>query len=94
MITLSQNKKTLLLIILAFLFSFSIRLIWVYQFSGYEQFKFNDQFMINTNDGYYWAEGARDILANNSNINGSSPINSAPSILTALLVKTFTNFLL
>lgn len=40
-----------------------MRLIWVYQFNGYEPFIFNGQFMINTNDGYYWAEGARDLLS-------------------------------
>ncbi len=40
-----------------------MRLIWVYQFYGYEPFIFHGQFMINTNDGYFWAEGARDLLS-------------------------------
>ena len=84
---LSKNKQTILLILIAFIFSFSLRLIWIYQFSDYEQFKFNGQFMINTNDGYYWAEGARDILSGSQNINENSPIQSATSRLTALIAK-------
>jgi len=86
--TLQTNQKTVLLILLAFIFSFSIRLIWVEQFSTAEQFKFNNQFMINTNDGYYYAEGARDILAGKTEAtNDLSPITSAPSILTAAIAK-------
>ena len=85
---LSKNKQTILLILIAFIFSFSLRLIWVYQFSDYEQFKFNNQFMINTNDGYYWAEGARDILSGEQNINENSPIHTATAQLTAFIAKT------
>jgi len=87
-VILSKNKQTILLILIAFIFSFSLRLIWVYQFSDYEQFKFNNQFMINTNDGYYWAEGARDILSGEQNINENSPIHTATAQLTAFIAKT------
>jgi undecaprenyl-diphosphooligosaccharide--protein glycosyltransferase len=88
--TLTTNKKTILLIFLAFAFSFTVRLIWVQQFSGTEQFKFNGEFMINTNDGYYWAEGARDILAGKTeSTNDLSPINDAASLLTAWIAKIF-----
>ena len=45
---ITENKKTIILILIAFIFSFSMRLIWLYQFNGAEQFKFNNQFMINT----------------------------------------------
>jgi len=58
-----ETKLTLFYILIAFTFSVLMRLIWVYQFQGYEPFMFNGQFMINTNDGYLWAEGARDLLA-------------------------------
>lgn len=86
--TLLKNKKTLLLILLAFIFSFSMRLIWVYQFSDSPQFKFNDEFMINTNDGYFYAEGTRDILAGKvENTNDLSPFKSAVSNFTAAVVK-------
>lgn len=85
--TQSKNKQTLLLILIAFTFSFVVRLIWVYQFSEYEQFQFNDAFMINTNDGYYFAEGARDILSGISQENDLSPIDKALSLTTAFLAK-------
>ncbi|MDD2828062.1 MAG: STT3 domain-containing protein [Sulfuricurvum sp.] len=84
--TITKAQLTLLIII-AFLFSLSIRLIWVYQFHGTDPFIWNDQFMINTNDGYYWAEGARDILSGTHQPNDLSPIEMAPAILTAIFAK-------
>ena len=84
---ISQNKKTISLILLAFAFSFLVRLIWVYQFSDMDGFKFHNEFMINTNDGYYWAEGARDILAGHHQDNDLSPIDTAAANLTAIIVK-------
>jgi dolichyl-diphosphooligosaccharide--protein glycosyltransferase/undecaprenyl-diphosphooligosaccharide--protein glycosyltransferase len=85
--TLSHNLKTVIFILIAFIFSFSVRLIWVDHFSTYEQFKFNNEFMINTNDGYYFAEGARDIIAGFHQENDLSPVDDAMSKLTALLVQ-------
>lgn len=85
---LSTNKKTVILILIAFTFSFAVRLIWVQNFFDTQQFKFNGEFMINTNDGYYYAEGARDILANKTeNTNDLSPFTSAASKLTAFIAK-------
>jgi len=78
-----EIKTTLIYILVAFIFSVAIRLIWAYQFGDYEPFKFNGQFMINTNDGYLWAEGARDILSGVSQDNDRSSIYSATSQLTA-----------
>jgi len=83
----SENKQTIIFIIIAFIFSFTMRLIWVYQFNDMSEFKFNDQFMINTNDGYYWAEGARDILNGIIQNNDRSPTLSAISNLTAYLTR-------
>ena len=37
-------------------------MIWVYQFEDVEAFKYAGELMINTNDGYLWAEGARDLM--------------------------------
>jgi len=97
-----ETKLTLLYIALAFLFSVALRFIWVVQFSGYEPFYFHDQFMINTNDGYYWAEGARDLLSGTSTnpsakeffdtfhqLNDRSPVHSAASQLTAFFALIF-----
>jgi len=50
------------LMLLAYLFSFSIRLIWVYQFKDHSAFMWNGELMINTNDGYFWASGAQHSL--------------------------------
>lgn len=84
----SKNIYSLVgLILLAFAFSFCVRLIWVYQFSDYESFKFAGQFMINTNDGYFWAEGARDLLYGISQKHTLSPTSEAASWLTYLAVK-------
>ena len=83
----TQNKQLLLIIFIAFAFSFALRLVWVYQFHGYEPFYNNSQFMINTNDGYFFAEGARDILLGELKENDLSPTSEALSVLTAFLVK-------
>ncbi|MDD3059706.1 MAG: STT3 domain-containing protein [Sulfurimonas sp.] len=82
-----ETKLTLLYILLAFAFSVALRLIWVYQFGDYEAFKFNGQLMINTNDGYFWAEGARDIISGISQPNDLSPTTLATSQLTAFFAK-------
>lgn len=80
-------SKPWVLILIALSFSILVRMVWVVQFSEISSVRFNDAFMINTNDGYYWAEGARDIL-NDSYLEGSkSPVNSATSIVTAFLAK-------
>ena len=85
--TLSKNQQTILYILIAFAFSVAIRLIWVEQFKDVEQFKFNSEFMINTNDGYFYAEGARDILSGTHQPHDLSPVTSAASILTAFIAK-------
>ena len=50
------------LMLLAYLFSFAIRMIWVYQFQDNPSFMWNGQLMINTNDGYFFASGAQKEL--------------------------------
>jgi undecaprenyl-diphosphooligosaccharide--protein glycosyltransferase len=85
--TISLNQKTIIYIVLAFIFSVTVRLIWVYQFSDTDSYKFNNQFMINTNDGYFWAEGARDIISGVSQQNDLSPISTATANFTAMVYK-------
>jgi dolichyl-diphosphooligosaccharide--protein glycosyltransferase/undecaprenyl-diphosphooligosaccharide--protein glycosyltransferase len=82
-----ENKKTFFYILIAFAFSVAMRMIWVYQFGDYEPFKFNGQFMINTNDGYYWAEGAKDLLSGIHQDNDLSPISTAAAQLTAFFAR-------
>jgi dolichyl-diphosphooligosaccharide--protein glycosyltransferase/undecaprenyl-diphosphooligosaccharide--protein glycosyltransferase len=50
------------LMLLAYIFSFLIRMIWVYQFQDNPNFFWNGQLMINTNDGYFFASGAQKEL--------------------------------
>ncbi len=50
------------LILLAYIFSFAMRMIWVYQFQDNPAFYWNGQMMINTNDGYFFAAGAQKEL--------------------------------
>ncbi|MDR3163451.1 MAG: dolichyl-diphosphooligosaccharide--protein glycosyltransferase subunit STT3 [Helicobacteraceae bacterium] len=83
-------KTACSLILLAFIFSFAIRMIWVFQMQGESIFpllSWNDQFMINTNDGYYWAEGARDILEGNETKYPTSPVHYGAPIITAFIAK-------
>ena len=49
-----DTRYLLLLMSIAYLFSIAIRMIWVYQFNDYDAFKWQNQLMINTNDGYIW----------------------------------------
>ena len=82
-----ETKLTLFYIVVAFAFSVLMRLIWIYQFADYDAFKFHGQFMINTNDGYYWAEGARDMLSGVHQKHDGSSIDSATAQLTAFFVN-------
>ena len=82
-----SSLYTIGLIVLAFIFSVLVRMIWVYQFSDAEAFKFAGEFMINTNDGYFWAEGARDLVSGTSQQHSLSPVESAPTWLTYVIVK-------
>ena len=77
----------LILITLAYLFSVSLRFIWVNEFNAQPQVHWNNELMISNNDGYYYAEGARDILQGHHEKNDLSPIDTAMSQLTAVLAK-------
>jgi len=57
-----STKSIVGLMVLAYLFSFMIRLIWIYQFQDNPGFYWNGQLMINTNDGYFFASGAQQAL--------------------------------
>ncbi|MCD6653819.1 MAG: peptide-binding protein [Sulfurovum sp.] len=48
--------------IMAYAFSFLIRMIWIWQFQDNPSFYWNGQLMINTNDGYFFAAGAQQAL--------------------------------
>jgi len=56
------TNQMLSLILLAYIFSFMIRMIWVWQFQDNPNFYWDGQLMINTNDGYFFASGAQESL--------------------------------
>ncbi len=61
------------LTLIAYLFSILVRMIWVYQFQDNPQFIWNNQLMINTNDGYYFASGAQKWLEGTLQYNPKTP---------------------
>lgn len=75
------------LMALAFIFSLSVRYIWIEQFKDVESFKWNHELMINTNDGYAYAEGARDMLQGFHEDNDLSYYGSSLATTTAFLAK-------
>lgn len=77
----------LILIAVAYLFSVGMRFIWVNEVSTMAQFHWNNELMINTNDGYLFAEGARDSLAGFSQPNDFSGIGTSVAQLTAFLAQ-------
>ncbi|HEX5711263.1 MAG TPA: STT3 domain-containing protein [Sulfuricurvum sp.] len=80
-------KTLIFLVLLSYLFSLTMRYVWVIDVQGFESFYWNNALMINTNDGYFFAEGARDILAGTHQANDLSPINEPISLLTVWLSK-------
>jgi undecaprenyl-diphosphooligosaccharide--protein glycosyltransferase len=80
-------KLTLLLIIIAYTFSVSVRYVYISYVGDIPQFQWQGHLMINNNDGYYYAEGARDILAGFHQTTDLSPVNTPAAILTAFLAK-------
>ena len=56
------NTQLIGLILIAYTFSFMIRMIWVFQFQDNNAFYWDNELMINTNDGYFWASSAQNVL--------------------------------
>ena len=81
------QSKTILFIILAFAFGVICRYEWIVYANQISEFAFNGQIMINTNDGYYFAEGARDLLAGFHQDNDFSPVTLPLSKLIYLIAS-------
>lgn len=69
-------------ILIAYAFSLLCRFYWVVWASSFEPFYFNGELMINSNDGYAFAEGARDMIAGFHQPNDLSYFDSPLSALT------------
>ncbi|TQR41043.1 peptide-binding protein [Campylobacter sp. MIT 12-8780] len=86
-VQLSLKNELFLYIALAFIFSVLCRLYWVFWASEFSEFYFNDELMIISNDGYAFAEGARDMIAGFHQPNDLSYFGSSLSTLTYYLYK-------
>ena len=74
-------------IAIAYIFNLAVRYIYVGYIDNQPQFFFNAHLMINTNDGYYWAEGARDILNGFHQPNDLSPVDTLAAKSLAFFTK-------
>ncbi|MCR2064287.1 STT3 domain-containing protein [Campylobacter helveticus] len=83
----NANLRLVFFILLAFGFSVLCRFYWIYWASDFNEYFFNNELMISSNDGYTFAEGARDKIAGFHQENDLSFINSSLSILTYVLYK-------
>lgn len=83
----SSNKLLLIYILVAYFFSIAVRYYWIYIFQGDPNSFWNGELMINTNDGYAWAEGARDILSGGNDKYDQSAVTQPISIITATLAS-------
>ena len=75
------------MIFVAVIFGMVCRLYWVFWASEYPVFFWNNELMISTNDGYAFAEGARDMLASFHQENDLSYYGYPLSTLTYWIVK-------
>ncbi|MGP1360248.1 STT3 domain-containing protein [Campylobacter sp.] len=85
----SINLKILLIFLAAYLFGFAARMLWVLWAKDMPEFYFNGEFMLTTNDAYYYAEGARDMLAGFHQQNDFSPFNHQISTIVFYICKIF-----
>ena len=93
-----MNKNSLgfilILVFIAYLFSVGMRMYWPLYFYGDAAVIHNNEIMINTNDGYYFASGARDIIENIDaedfrRASASFGLGRGLSILTAYIQNIF-----
>ena len=80
-------KLVSILILIAYLFNIAVRYIYISYVGDVPEFQWHNHLMLNNNDGYTWAEGARDILAGFHQDNDLSRITYPASILTAGIAK-------
>ena len=89
----TENNIGLLLLFmgLAYLFSIGIRLYWPMYFADNASMFYAGQMMINTNDGYFFATGARDIIdgviANDAQRASAFGVSQGLVMLTVYMTK-------
>jgi len=86
-------RELSLLMLIAYIFSFTVRLIWVFQFQDNPSSIWNSELMINTNDGYFFASTVEYLLtgAHSDNPRIHIAIDSYPAfIYTTYFLTKFT----
>jgi len=91
-LTFSEEKITkrnfIILVLIAYVFSVLVRLIWVYQMKDMNSFYWNGELMINTNDGYYFASWVQAIVDHMHQYNLRIEDNIFKHAVVALTVLT------
>ena len=84
-----KNKEIYLMIIVAYLFSLIVRYIYIYQIGDNPEFIWNNSYIINTNDGYYFGSGVQKVLYGMHQYNPLVPdlFDRGLTFLTTILVK-------
>ena len=88
-------KELGLLMLMAYIFSFMVRMIWVGWADQYPEFLWNGELMINTNDGYFFASAVEYLL---NGIHADNPrvtiaIESYPGMVyTSYFLTKYTPF--
>lgn len=82
-----STKTFIILLLVALLFGILSRMYWVYWANGIDDFKFNGEFIIQTFDGFTFAEGARDLLQGYHQPNDLSKVQDSLAKFTYILNK-------
>ena len=82
---LNSWKVTWLFILVAYIFSVGLRFIYTGIVEKVKSFYWNGQLMINNPDGYYYAQGARDILEHKHTY--MAPVDNITSQVTAFFAS-------
>jgi len=88
-------KELGILILIAYAFSFIIRMMWIQWVGDNTAFMWNDEIMINTNDGYFFATAAENLL---TGMHAENPrvkiaIDSYPGVVyTTYFLTKYTPF--
>jgi dolichyl-diphosphooligosaccharide--protein glycosyltransferase/undecaprenyl-diphosphooligosaccharide--protein glycosyltransferase len=88
---LVRNKTTIILIIIAYAFSYLFHLYWIHWASNIPEFYRHNQLMINNVDGYFYGSGAQKILFGMHEYNPRliSVYSYGTAVITAFVVKFF-----
>ena len=76
-----------LIMTLVYMFGVACRFFWIYWASGIEQFSFDGELIMTTNDAFASAEGARDMIAGFHQPGDLSPYGASIPTLAFLLSK-------